>query len=250
MLGICITVFLLIKISGFDGNDTEKAILYGAYYKPFILAGEWWRLLTAGFVHTQIWHILMNMMSLVSLGFALEKYFGRLRYAVILLLSVIAGSLTVFAFEGNIITVGISGGLYGLMGAYIAIAVMNGHLENPSFRNSLFRIVGINLLINFIPGIAYYAHIGGLICGAVLGILFSGYLANKKWRIGAMAAGAVLTAVLLIGSINNAKISSSAVYLGTDLKILQYESDHGLNGYAEWLSKGLGDVYGISLTQE
>lgn len=250
VLGICIAVFLLIKISGFDGNDTEKAILYGAYYKPFILAGEWWRLLTAGFVHTQIWHILMNMMSLVSLGFALEKYFGRLRYAVILLLSVIAGSLTVFAFEGNIITVGISGGLYGLMGAYIAIAVMNGHLENPSFRNSLFRIVGINLLINFIPGIAYYAHIGGLICGAVLGILFSGYLANKKWRIGAMAAGAVLTAVLLIGSINNAKISSSAVYLGTDLKILQYESDHGLNGYAEWLSKGLGDVYGISLTQE
>ena len=250
VLGLCIAVFLIIKISGFDGNDTEKAILYGAYYKPFILAGEWWRLLTAGFVHTQIWHILMNMMSLISLGYALEKYFGKLRYAAILLLSIIAGSLAVFAFEGNIITVGISGGLYGLMGAYIAVAIMNGGMDSPSFRNSMFRIVAINLMINFMPGIAYYAHIGGLLCGAVLGILFSGYLATKKWRLGAMAAGAVLAAVLMLGSISNAKISSSSVYLGTDLKILQYESEHGLSRYAEWLSDGLSDVYGIALTHD
>ena len=63
-------------------SEPETAIFLGAYYKPFIIAGEFWRFLTAGFVHIDLWHILMNMLALRNLGMFMEKITGRWRYLV------------------------------------------------------------------------------------------------------------------------------------------------------------------------
>ena len=73
IIAICFVVWLFIQLFPSDSTITNS-ILIGAFYKPFVLAGEYWRLLTAGFVHVELWHLAMNMMALLSLGKIFEEY--------------------------------------------------------------------------------------------------------------------------------------------------------------------------------
>ena len=73
---ICSAVCLVINLFPFNGNLTEKAILFGAYYKAMIIAGEYWRILTCGLIHVSFWHLMMNMYSLLNIGVVLERILG------------------------------------------------------------------------------------------------------------------------------------------------------------------------------
>ena len=90
-------VSLLLQHSGISRINAE--ILAGAYYKPWILCGEWWRLLTAGFVHGGLWHLVMNMLALYSLGRMMEPYYGSPRCGILLLASTVCGFLFLMAAD-------------------------------------------------------------------------------------------------------------------------------------------------------
>lgn len=163
VLAVCAIVFILINSASLDRRtQTQRAIRFGCYDRDRIRSGEWWRMLTVGFTHIQPWHVAMNLYALYNLS-SLESYFGHVWFAVILFGSVLGGSIMEYMISDTRLSVGLSGGLYGLMTAYI-ILVIHYHLN---FRSILLTL-GMNLVINFMPGIAWQAHLGGALTGLVL----------------------------------------------------------------------------------
>lgn len=245
VLVICIIVFFLLHSLGLE-NETEEAIIVGAYYKPFILAGEWWRLLTVGFVHITVTHILMNGLSLWSLGNILEPYLGKGKFLTVLLCSVAGGSLFLFAAGDNTVAVGLSGGLYGLLACYTYLVVIRGGWQSPGMRSSLINTYIINLLINFIPGIAWQAHLGGFITGLILTAVMEKNEKTEGFRKHFAIAGLLFVLSLGIGCYRNATIPETQQYTGTDARILQYYDQAGFSTHAEHMARKLAKIYGIT----
>ncbi len=166
VLGICAVVFFYIA-SG-SNDKTARAVKCGCYDRERIRRGQWWRLLTVGFTHIQPWHIAMNMLALYNLR-ALETMFGHAWFALILFGSVVGGSLVEYLISRIRYSVGLSGGLYGLMFGYFLILLT---YQSASGLRSIAMTLVLNLFINFMPGIAWQAHVGGAITGMVLTEIF------------------------------------------------------------------------------
>ena len=226
------------------GSSTENAVLFGACYRPMILAGEWWRLVTMGLIHGSLTHLFVNMYSLYNLGPVMEKVYGRWRFLVILLGSSIFGGLFLLGGSRTIVAVGLSGGLYGLMGAYVVWLGFHGALRDPMVRNGLLRILLINLLINFLPNIGMMAHFGGFLGGCLLGAALSRDGADAVMKRNCAAAAVLLLAVLCVKIIRY-PVKTDEMYLGTDMRILSFYRDHGLSSYAAVMAERLDAVYDI-----
>jgi membrane associated rhomboid family serine protease len=150
-------------VGGFDGGGT---LIHDAGVRgPDIADGDWWRVITGGFLHAGFLHLLFNMYVLWIAGSILEPGIGTPRFLGIYFVSLIAGSLGALIVDPNTITVGASGAIFGLMGAVIVVARGRG-IEQLASQFGIF--IGINLLLTFaIPGISIGGHIGGLIGGVV-----------------------------------------------------------------------------------
>jgi membrane associated rhomboid family serine protease len=148
--------------SGFGGSTLLQE---GAISRPAIADGEYWRLITAGFLHAGFFHLLFNMFSLYILGSLLEPAIGRLRFGLIYGVSLLAGSFGALLVEPDALTVGASGAIFGLMGA--AVIVMRNRGISP-MESGLGLWIGLNLLITFtVPNISIGGHIGGLLGGGL-----------------------------------------------------------------------------------
>ena len=244
IIAICFVVWLFIQLFPSDSTITNS-ILIGAFYKPFVLAGEYWRLLTAGFVHVDMWHLAMNMMALFSLGKIFEPLLGVRRYLLILIPSIIVGSLFVLASPENSFVVGLSGGIYGLLAAYITLILRTGGWRMPPVRAALMNMLFINLLLNFLPNISVHAHLGGF----VTGLIMYGFITTEKEevykRINHIVALTGLVAVLCFISWQNRSIPTRSRYLGTDYNVLQILHDGPLHDYSYFLAERLDRVYGL-----
>ncbi|GAA1505583.1 rhomboid family intramembrane serine protease [Streptomyces albidochromogenes] len=129
--------------------------------------GEWYRLVTAMFLHQEPWHIGFNMLLLWWLGGPLEAALGRTRYLALYLLSGLAGSaLTYLLAAPNQPSLGASGAIYGLFGATVVLM----RRMNQDMRPILV-LLGLNLVLTFVlSGIAWQAHVGGLVAGALIAV--------------------------------------------------------------------------------
>lgn len=142
---------------------TQDVVTAYLAYIPAITWQEPWRLVTVAMVHGSLTHILFNGYSLWVLGNMLERTLGSTRFLTVFAVSTIAGSLAVFAFGSASFVVGASGGIFGL---FAALFVVNRGFGGNNI--SLVVIIGINLALGFIlPGIAWEAHVGGLLAGFV-----------------------------------------------------------------------------------
>jgi membrane associated rhomboid family serine protease len=173
LIAICVILELgLIAGGATIGGSTlgsswiaRQGVLFG----PAVAAGDYWRLLSAGFLHAGVIHLGFNMLILWQLGTMLEVGIGRARFAVIFLVSVVCGSLGVLLISPNEVTVGASGGVFGLMGA--AVVVLRNRGIDP-MASGLPMWIGINLLITFaVPGISIGGHLGGLAGGALAALV-------------------------------------------------------------------------------
>lgn len=150
--------------NGADQNTT--AVNAGALYPPAVYRGQWYRLLTGGFVHFSPWHLFMDCYALYVMGTYMETWLGHGRFAILLLGAVVCGNLFAL-WKGGQYTVsgGLSGGIYGLMGAEIVLIIATAGTR-ALFTDVSFLSVGImNLAMNFIPGICWQAHLGGFTFG-------------------------------------------------------------------------------------
>jgi membrane associated rhomboid family serine protease len=141
--------------------------LDGGLFGPAVADGEWYRIITAGFLHGGLIHVLFNMMALFTLGSVLEPAIGRLRFGLAYGVSLLCGSLGVLLLDPNALTVGASGAVFGLMGVLVVAQRVRG--IDP-WSSGLGMWLGLNLLITFaIPGISIGGHLGGLAGGLVSG---------------------------------------------------------------------------------
>ena len=244
IIAICFVVWLFIQLFPSDSTITNS-ILIGAFYKPFVLAGEYWRLLTAGFVHVELWHLAMNMMALLSLGKIFEPLLGVRRYLLILIPSIIVGSLFVLASPENSFVVGLSGGIYGLLAAYITLILRTGGWRIPPVRAALMNMLFINLLLNFLPNISVHAHLGGFVTGLIIYSFITTEKEEVYKRINHIVALTGLVAVLCFISWQNRSIPTRLRYLGTDYNVLQILHDGPLHDYSYFLAERLDTVYGL-----
>jgi membrane associated rhomboid family serine protease len=178
-------------ISGVGGTVYQHGALYG----PLVADGEWWRIITGGFLHAGILHIAFNMYFLYFLGTILEPMIGRLRFALIYVIALVGGSFGALLLSPNTPTVGASGAVFGLMGA--AIIAMRARGIDP-WQSGLGVTLLLNLGITFlIPGIAIGGHIGGLIAGGIVGYLLFEVADRRRSSVTPVLAVCVVLAVAL-----------------------------------------------------
>ena len=135
---------------------------YTALYGPLVNSGEYWRLFSVALVHGGLTHLFFNMFSLLVLGNPVEAALGKARFLVIFLVSLLTGSLaSVYLNSAPQVSVGASGAVFGLFGAFIAMRKM----ISEGVRD-IYVIVGLNFVFGFIlGGVDWRAHLGGLVGG-------------------------------------------------------------------------------------
>jgi membrane associated rhomboid family serine protease len=184
IMAICAVVFLLQLVLG-------DAVFQSFGYAPFLTASEPWRMLTSAFLHSTSFlpHILFNMYALFVLGPELERMLGRGRFIALYLISALGGSVAVLLLNfGNIFggVLGASGAIFGLFGALFVIERKLGGNTLP-----LVLVIGANLVLGFvIPNISWQGHLGGLIAGALVAVVYlqTRRPAQRLWQIGGLTA--------------------------------------------------------------
>lgn len=188
-----VTVFQAQSLFNNDYAEVEQA---GVLQTAATLGnGEWWRIFTSGFLHYGPIHIAANAFSLWMIGRALEQVFGKVRYLALYFVSMLGASTAVLLFGDGGPTVGASGAIFGLLGSY-AVITLKLRL-NPT---ALLINLAINAYITFsIPGISIWAHVGGLVTGALVtaAMLYAPARNLVRWQ----AIGTVIIAVALAGLI-------------------------------------------------
>jgi membrane associated rhomboid family serine protease len=194
-----VAVFALGLLLGQDtlrlsfGNITGPALLERGGELAGVATGEYYRLLTAAFLHAGVLHLLLNMFALASLGPQLESALGRLRFATLYLLSALGGSVTAFLLAPELsLSVGASGAIFGLFGAYYVVV---RRLGGPT--GSILALLAINLVITFaVPFIDWRAHLGGLVTGVLVSVALA--YAPQGQRRGAVQATACLAVAVAL----------------------------------------------------
>jgi membrane associated rhomboid family serine protease len=164
-----------------DGMDLRT---WGLLWGPAVQGGEWWRLVTSGFLHADLIHLGFNMYALWILGPVVERGVGAARFAIIYAAGLLGGALAVSLFDFTQPTLGASGAVLGLAGGIMALLMRRGVRIT---QTSLGGVVLINLLLPLlIPRISFWGHLGGVAGGFAAGWLVS-HLATRSLEPGAGA---------------------------------------------------------------
>jgi len=178
--GINVTIFVGMLIAGVSlMNPTgEQLVHWGANFGPYTITGQWWRLLTATFLHIGVIHLAFNMWCLWDLGALCESLYGSWTFAAVYLVCGIGGSVASVIRNPVVLSAGASGAIFGIAGALIASFYL-GEFNMPRAAlapqlRSLLFFAGFNLFYGAaVPGIDNAAHIGGLLTGLALGALIA-----------------------------------------------------------------------------
>jgi len=198
LIGVCVVVFLLQEVTGIGRGPVTSALLYNGVFSHATgtypgISFEPWRLLTSVFAHGGFLHIALNMYTLWIFGQILEPAIGKWRYLALFLISGVAGSVGLLVLAPMESAVGASGAIFGMFGALV---VIQRKLGGPV--RQLVVLIVINLLLGFIPifggGIAWQAHLGGLVGGLIVGVIITETrrISQRPLQIGLLIALAVV----------------------------------------------------------
>lgn len=177
LMAICLIMFV---VSDF-GMDTIRLIECGANVSSLVKSGEVYRLISYMFLHAGIFHIFFNMYSLYIVGPQVENFFGKWKFLLIYMISGITGGLLSVALNGEIISVGANGAIFGLFGALLYFGYNYRGYIGSIIKSQILPIVIYNLLLGFfISGIDMWGHVGGLIGGIITANML-GTIENKKY---------------------------------------------------------------------
>lgn len=167
IISICVAMFVLCFFVGNGPSDVKTLVFMGANSSYYTKAGEYYRLLTCIFLHAGFTHIICNMYSLIVIGPQVESFYGKLKYLFIFLVSGICGSILSLVFSSsNIVSVGASGAIFGLLGAIIYFGYHYRVYLGNVLKSQIIPVIILNLVIgSMISGIDNFAHVGGLIGG-------------------------------------------------------------------------------------
>jgi membrane associated rhomboid family serine protease len=199
IIAVNVVVFLLTVFDAGSLNDNDRSPLfqYGSLVPGLVADGEWWRLVTSGFLHFGPIHLLFNVFALYVIGREVEGVLGRVRVLVVYAVSLLGGSAAVMLFSAPASqTAGASGAVFGVMAA---LAVLALRLRVPA--NQALGLIGINIAISIlIPGISLVGHLGGLAAGAATtaALVYTPARKGPGLQIAAVS-GVVVVLLALIG---------------------------------------------------
>jgi len=207
LIALNVIAYLAMSAGG-GGIDGRGGGVYsnGYLFGPDVAGGDWWRIVSAGFLHAGLLHLAFNMYFLYFLGTMLEPEIGKLRFAAIYVVSLLGGSFGALLISPNAVTVGASGAVFGLMGA--AILALRARGIDP-MQSGLGITLVLNLGITFlIPNISIGGHIGGLIAGGIVGLLMFEVAERRRISMTPVLGACVALAVAL--AIGCVALASSA----------------------------------------
>jgi membrane associated rhomboid family serine protease len=165
LVAINVAVYVAELVTGGGVNGTGSTIyLHGVLFGPLVEQGDWWRLLTAAFLHYGPVHLILNMVGLYWFGSLLEERIGSGRYLMLYLVSGLAGSAGALLWSNGFLTptVGASGAIFGILGAGLVLERQRDYV----FGGSALGVIVINFVLTFsISSISKGGHIGGLVGG-------------------------------------------------------------------------------------
>ena len=164
LIAINIGIYLL-QLAGGATIDTNSGWIYehGALYGPLVAHGDWYRLLTAAFLHYGPVHLGLNMLTLWWIGRPLEDWLGPVRYLLLYLVAGLAGSAGALIANPTAVTVGASGAVFGIIGAAVVLERQRTYV----LGGSAITLLVLGLVLSFRPGISIGGHLGGLAGGAL-----------------------------------------------------------------------------------
>jgi membrane associated rhomboid family serine protease len=200
LIAINVAIYLLTVAQGGGLNSPggslfNKTVLYG----PFVAHGDWWRLVTAMFLHASILHIAFNMYALWVIGRVVEQYLGSARYVGLYFVSGLAGSAGALVQAPHTPVLGASGAIFGILGAMLVIEWQ----VTGSLAGQAMTLIVINLVISFvIPGISWGGHVGGLIGGILVMLAYAHWGDRGRAQYGQLGLGGVIGLVVVaVGSV-------------------------------------------------
>lgn len=203
---VIIGLLVLIYLLGLFTNNQDNFINMFAVYGPFIRKyHEYYRLLTGTLLHGGLFHLLSNCYALYIIGSQIESFYGKSKYLIIYLFSAITGSLLSITLANNA-SIGASGAIFGLMGALLYFGYYYRVYIGSTWKQRILPVILLNLVICLIvPGIDYFAHIGGLIGGVLISMAVGLKYKHKKVE---NINGVILSLIFLV----------FLIYLGIFLK--------------------------------
>jgi len=210
LIAINVGIYLAELAAGGSYDGTGNWIYeHGALFSSGVFAfgqapmglahGEWWRMLSAAFLHYGPLHLGLNMVSLYFAGSILEQVIGRWRYLLLYLLSGLAGAAGALLWTPNGATVGASGAIFGILGALLVLE----RRGNIATGGQVLGLIILNLVITFAysSSISVGGHIGGLIGGLLLMLAFLRFRASMEYSLAAAGAAAILAVVIAYSAV-------------------------------------------------
>ena len=159
---------------GIMSPSTLSLLKWGADFGPLTLTGDWWRAVTCNFIHIGAFHLLMNMYAFMYVGLLLEDLIGSRRMFMSYLLTGLCSAVFSLYMHGETISAGASGAIFGLYGIFLAFLFFHriAKEQRKALLTSILIFVGYNLVYGMKAGIDNAAHIGGLLSGFLLGIIY------------------------------------------------------------------------------
>jgi len=186
--------------SGLAGRGRSDLVRDGALLGPAVADGEWWRLVTSGFLHFGLLHLGFNMLLLHMLGSALEPALGRVRYLALYATALLGGSFGALLVQPDALTAGASGAVFGLMGATVVGMRSRGVAVTDSGVGGLLLV---NLVLTFVvPGISIGGHVGGLAAGTAAGALLFATDHPPSARVAGLMGCVTLAAIAVAGALS------------------------------------------------
>lgn len=182
--------------AGIQGPCAHMAVCDYGLLPAAVHHGQWYRLITAAFLHANIEHIAFNMFALAIVGAPIEAELGRVRFGALYLVSALGGSVASYLLShANQIGVGASGAIFGLMGAYFVIA-----RRRAWETGTIVALIVLNLLVGFAAAtIDWRAHVGGLVTGAIVSAGMIALAPQRSRHSGPqVAAGVAIAAVIAV----------------------------------------------------
>jgi len=182
---ILVNVVILLSIEFMGGPTVYNLLKFGGQFGPLVSSGEWYRLVTAMFVHAGWLHLLFNMYALYYLGMLVENLYGPSKFLTVYFVSGIAGNLLSQVFYYSVPSVGASGAIFGLVGLLLAATYFRADFP-PTIKRTMYILlipmVLFNIVYGFMPGtdINNAAHLGGFGVGLLLGSIIP---VNRSWGI-------------------------------------------------------------------
>ncbi|RXT08129.1 rhomboid family intramembrane serine protease [Ammoniphilus sp. CFH 90114] len=169
-ISLNIIVFLLMTIAGGSTNP-NTLVQFGAYYKPFVLQGDLYRLFAPIFIHIGWEHLLFNCFAILIFAPGLEVMLGKFRYLILYLGSGLVGFIMTLFFSSAVLAAGASGAIFGVYGMFAYLSMYRRDLMDYYSRQTILPILVIGVVLTFLPGISITGHLGGLATGYLLGFI-------------------------------------------------------------------------------